>query len=255
MKKISILLLITTLFVLTGCVSLHSGMPTNSAQLNQGNFKYIKQNVSGYSMATYFIGIGGNRRFAMIAEAKSDLLEQFPLQQNQALVNVTVDFKTTSFLGLLLNLVYCTYSADVVEFEPLYVNNNSLQKENMHQANKTQNDTRIDNDLFVFENPTTKERYYIHPSIKSGNSYTMTFTEIKSEVEKKFKNDGYFLPYIEEFELLYKNIKNLPFIPKVVYWSAESQDGKIKCFDLLYGEIVLLNPSEKAALLPMFINK
>ena len=53
--KNKLLPLMAIVLVLTGCMSLHTGIPTNSVQLNQGNFKYVKQNVSGYSTATYFL--------------------------------------------------------------------------------------------------------------------------------------------------------------------------------------------------------
>jgi len=251
--KNKLLPLMAIVLVLTGCMSLHTGIPTNSVQLNQGNFKYVKQNVSGYSTATYFLGIGGNRRFAMIAEAKADLLEQFPLQKNQAFANVTVDFKTKSILGMLLNLVYCTYSADIIEFETVTKNPEIQQVKTPQEKGKTTSINRAVEEFFLFENPNTKERYYIHPLIKSEKIVTTTYAEAKVEMDNVFKLDGYFLPYMEELELLHKNINRLPFLPKGTYWSSESDGGKIKCFDMLLGKLVLLEPTDKAVVLPLYM--
>jgi hypothetical protein len=98
---------------LTSC-AFHSGMMNNSVQLNQNNFKYLR-NASGVAKTTKIIGIGGNDRQALVAEAKKDLLDNYPLKDGQALANIVVDFKTSIFLVVIETKV--TVTADIVEFK------------------------------------------------------------------------------------------------------------------------------------------
>jgi hypothetical protein len=92
----------------------HSGMMNNSVQLNQNNFKYVR-NAYGEAKTTKVLGIGGNDRDALVAEAKKDLLDNYPLKEGQALANIVVDFKTSLFLVIIENKV--TVTADIVEFK------------------------------------------------------------------------------------------------------------------------------------------
>ena len=45
------------------------------------------------------------------------MLASNPLKSNQAFANVTVNFKSAFYFGLLLRKVKCTVTADVVEFK------------------------------------------------------------------------------------------------------------------------------------------
>lgn len=113
MKKLSLVLILSIL--LTSCGAGLSGNFAGSAALSQKNFSYIK-NVKGVSQATYILGIGGLSREALAKEAKEGMLSKTPLKDNQALANVTVDYKTSSFLGVYAT-VKCVITADVVEFK------------------------------------------------------------------------------------------------------------------------------------------
>ena len=101
---------------LASCAAVHSGYMNNSASLSQPNFTYVQRNVQGSSTATYFLGIGGLGKETLVNSAKMNMMDVALLKDNQALVNTTVNFKNSVYLGLLVT-VTCTVTADVVEFK------------------------------------------------------------------------------------------------------------------------------------------
>ena len=115
MKQKLQLLFFSILFIslLSSC-AFHSGMMNNSVQLNQNNFKYVR-NASGEAKTSKLLGIGGLDKSALVAEAKMDLLSNYPLKDGQALANIVVDFKTSLLLILIETQV--TVTADIVEFK------------------------------------------------------------------------------------------------------------------------------------------
>lgn len=257
MKYINIYLLLISI-TFTSCVSVFNGFPTNSTQLNQANFHYVQQNVSGFSTAIYILGIGGNTHNSMIAEAKSDLLSAYPLGKNQALANVTVDFKFQSILGVLYSMKVCTYTADIVEFDnptdvssvPLKVNTATSTL----ASPATLKDTVSipENWTFLFENRETKEKYGTHNDFTQDAKYQkVTYVSANTLVNSFYADKGYFLPYIDELMYIYKNIGKYNFIPRKTFWSSELQDGKVKCFNMAFGQMVLLDKNETAYVLPM----
>ena len=112
--KSSVILLVTVL--LTSCSGYHSGYMASSASLNSANFSYIKQDATGKSTATYILGIGGLAKETLVNNAKQRLLIENPLKSNQALSNLTVNFKNSFILGIV-STVTCTVTADIVEFK------------------------------------------------------------------------------------------------------------------------------------------
>ena len=118
MKK---LLLIKTAALLTivsfvSSCAMHSGYITSSASLNSNNFRYIKRDVKGTAKATYVFGIGGFSHMALVDAAKKDLTKHFHLGNNQALVNLTLNWKQTYVLPFAMTR-RCTVTGDIVEFE------------------------------------------------------------------------------------------------------------------------------------------
>lgn len=101
--------------LLSGC-AMHAGYMTNSASLTQANFSYVQMNIKGDSRATYVLGIGGFNKNTLVNFAKQQMLADHPLKNNQALVNVTVNFKRATVLGIYTE-VNCRVTADVVEFK------------------------------------------------------------------------------------------------------------------------------------------
>ena len=114
-KFTKILGVLSLALLLSSCAAFHSGSMEGSASLSSANFVYVKQNVRGYSQATYIFGIGGLAKETLVADAKIDLLRSNSLSSNQALANVSVNFKTSVYLGIVTTLG-CTITADIVEF-------------------------------------------------------------------------------------------------------------------------------------------
>ena len=115
MKK-SIIIAVACCF-LASC-AMHGGYVTNSAALGTNNFAYVKRSIEGTAKATYIFGCGGLSRQALVEEARQDLLKNFPIQDNQAFVNITVSFKMTYVLPIFMENK-CTVSASVVQFNPI----------------------------------------------------------------------------------------------------------------------------------------
>ena len=111
----SIFLLLFTV-LLTSCAASLAGNMSGSAALSSNNFSYVQKNVHGMSQATYILGIGGMKREAIVNEAKVKMLANNALRDNQALANLSVDFKHSNFLGIV-KTVKCYVSADIVEFK------------------------------------------------------------------------------------------------------------------------------------------
>lgn len=102
------------LFLFSSCGH-HYGNLIGSAALSEANFKYVEQNVSGIAEANYVFGIGGLKKQTLLQEAKKNLMEVYPIGENQALVNVSVNWKTSFFLPFYFK-TKCIISADIVEF-------------------------------------------------------------------------------------------------------------------------------------------
>ena len=115
MKKYLLVSSVLLSFLLSGCFATHSGYLNNSASLSQANFKYVKRSISGESIATTVLGIGGLGRQAMVDEAKSDMLRGVNLKSNQTIANSTVSWKNSFYLGLFITNK-CTVTADIIEF-------------------------------------------------------------------------------------------------------------------------------------------
>lgn len=115
MRKIVYLLVFGFIISMYGCVAFHNGQYFSTTQLNTNNFDYVSTNAEGIASVGYFLGLGGMKRSSLIGEAKKDLLMKNKLRRNQALANVTVNFKTSSVLGIYIQMK-CVMTADIVEF-------------------------------------------------------------------------------------------------------------------------------------------
>src|SRR5208283_2758116 len=89
---------ITIAILVSGC-AMHSGYMLNSAALGSANFSYVRQNISGETEITYFLGFGGIDDETLVDMAKRKMLGNHPLKSNQALANLTVNFKSSYYLG------------------------------------------------------------------------------------------------------------------------------------------------------------
>lgn len=114
MKNIIKVSLLTILLIMVSSCALHTGVMSNSAQLSHANFTYVKKGLYGTCQTTRILGFGGVFKADLVEEAKKEMLEDYELQANQALANVTVDWKHSRFI--LVKTTKCSVSADVVEF-------------------------------------------------------------------------------------------------------------------------------------------
>ncbi len=111
MKLFPIYLLI--LFVFSSCsyhigsISGGSAVITNE-QLSNIRFAY------GTANTTHVLGIGGNRKEALVLEAKRNLYLNSNLKQGQAIGQTTIDFKRTIFFPVWTTRV--TLSAEIIDF-------------------------------------------------------------------------------------------------------------------------------------------
>lgn len=115
-KQIFKFLIFVALIATLSSCALHNGYMVNSASLSANNFSYQKMNVSGTSAVTYVFLLGGLSDEYLVNDAKVDLLNKNPLQPNQALVNLTIDWRTTYVLPFSITK-RCTVAADIVEFK------------------------------------------------------------------------------------------------------------------------------------------
>ena len=114
MKKLHVFFaFLAFVFLLSGCAS-PIGIMSSDAALGSNNFHY-KGIATGSAQTTLIFRIGGLGKEGLVAEAKKDLLTNYPLEDGQALANVTVDFKVSMVLFIVTRKA--TVTADIVEFE------------------------------------------------------------------------------------------------------------------------------------------
>lgn len=113
-NKILIAVLVVT--TITSCVSLHGGMTSSSVSLSSNNFTYIAQGVQGSASVTQYVALVPGFRKTLINDAKNEILKKYPLKNNQALANITIDIKNNLILGPVVRITKCTVTADIVEF-------------------------------------------------------------------------------------------------------------------------------------------
>ena len=114
MKNIIKLSAFAILMIMVSSCAIHTGVMSNSAQLSHANFTYVKKSLYGTCHTTRILGFGGVFKADLVEEAKKDMLSGYELQANQALANVTVDWKHGRYI--LVKTTTCSVSADVVEF-------------------------------------------------------------------------------------------------------------------------------------------
>lgn len=115
MKKVFRLLIFVIGVLSFSSCAVHNGYMNGSASLSEANFDYAKTSISGEASTLKVLGIGGLAKKAIVEEAKKNMLKNNPLKSNQALANVTVNWKNGFYFIVQTNK--CTVTADVVEFK------------------------------------------------------------------------------------------------------------------------------------------
>ena len=114
MKNIIKLSAFVILMIMVSSCAIHTGVMSNSAQLSHANFTYVQKGLYGTCQTTRVLGFGGVFKADLVEEAKKEMLEDYELQANQALANVTVDWKHSRYI--IVKTTKCSVSADIVEF-------------------------------------------------------------------------------------------------------------------------------------------
>jgi hypothetical protein len=109
MKQIGILI---TLLLFLGSCAFHSGMITPVGTQTSKSQKYVDIAV-GYSKASYFMGLGGTGKNALINDAKRNMFLSYKLKPGQSFENISLDIKSTCIL--LYQKREIIVIADVVE--------------------------------------------------------------------------------------------------------------------------------------------
>ncbi|MCB2219004.1 MAG: hypothetical protein KQI35_01325 [Bacteroidetes bacterium] len=115
MKNVTKLFMLAVFVAFMTSCAMHTGYMNNSASLSDANFSYVSQSISGSAETMHVFGIGGLEKQALVEEAKAEMLKNNPLQPNQALANVTVNWKNSFLIVVMISKV--TVTADVVEFK------------------------------------------------------------------------------------------------------------------------------------------
>lgn len=159
-------ILLFLLPLLSGSCAFHTGMMTGNASLSADNFKIIRQ-AHGYAYTTHVLGIGGNGKSGLVAEARNNLYQNYPLKPGQALANVTVDFKRTWAFIFFTTQVYIT--ADIVDFSL----NRSSTEDSVQSADPTLRSEGKEID--ALDAVTSKDGYHLNDEVlfkKNFRTYT-----------------------------------------------------------------------------------
>jgi hypothetical protein len=116
LKQMKKFMLLSVLTLLISSCAFHKGYISDSSYLGSNNFTYVKTNVEGKASTIRLLGIGGFSKQTLVNDARKDLLTKNPLQDGQALVNITVSWKITFVLPLYMG-ENCTVSASIVQFK------------------------------------------------------------------------------------------------------------------------------------------
>jgi hypothetical protein len=108
------LFVVLTCIVVSSC-AVHSGNMASSGSLSAANFSYVKKGIKGEAKVTYVLAFGGLAKKSLIDKAKQQMLESYDLKDNQALSNLTVNYKSSFFP--FYRTVRCIVTADVVQFK------------------------------------------------------------------------------------------------------------------------------------------
>lgn len=104
------LLSLTIIVFLSGC-AFHSGMMTANPEYIKPEYE-LKSTVRASAKSTRIFSIGGLGKEALVAEAKDNLYEFYPLRNQEAYVNLSVDFR--DFIFLFYHRTKATITADII---------------------------------------------------------------------------------------------------------------------------------------------
>lgn len=110
--KIQLALLFSSLYFFSSCAN-HAGYLSSNAVITNSDFKIIGLAV-GEAQSTKVFWLGGNRKNALVLDAKNDLYAKNKLESGQALTNITVDFKHGYYIFFATTKVFV--SGEIIDF-------------------------------------------------------------------------------------------------------------------------------------------
>lgn len=148
MKTATRIFSLFTFALLFNSCAFHSGVMTGSAALSDANFKVVDYAI-GTSETFKVFGLGGVATDALVLEAKRNLYKNYPLENGQALANVSVDFKRSFFPIVSINKV--VISADIVDFNEDAIVKSKNTEFPIKLDNERENDLRLSSEMVYFE--------------------------------------------------------------------------------------------------------
>ncbi len=104
---------------MSSCVATTGLISNNLAtvvELRQSNYKIVDK-VSGSSTVRYILGLGGNKKAALVAQARANMLRRAELVGgSKAIINEIVEEKNQNILGTFIIKKTITVNAHVIEF-------------------------------------------------------------------------------------------------------------------------------------------
>lgn len=157
--------------------------PTN----NLKNVQYINT-AFGSSQATHYMGLVGNKHDAMVLEAKSNMMKNFPLNGNQYYANYAVDVKKKNLI--VLQSILVTVSADIVQ------DKSSEYDENYSYEFKSKLGIPETNLFFSIGDTVVdaKMTYYIIESNQGANFVVKPLVGIELRYSRLIKNQAELFP-------------------------------------------------------------
>lgn len=113
MRKI--LYALGVLIALNGCTSFHYGSLAGGAYPPSPDYQIIGTRIAT-SSTFHVLGFGGNKKEALIFDAKQQLYANYPLSKGQHFVNFTMDYKKTFYP--FCSRLQLTLAADIVAEDP-----------------------------------------------------------------------------------------------------------------------------------------
>ena len=173
--------LIIGVFSISSC-AFHNGYINNSVSLNQVNFKYTEFSISGTSSTLKIFGIGGLNKYAIVEEAKVEMLKSHPLKPNQALANITLNWKSEFYFMVIIN--HCTMTADIVEFN----DSSPISKKKLELTQKVKYKDEVQNEQKGDLSEKAKRINLIKNSSNVTETNYKSISEVKTGDVVKFKS-------------------------------------------------------------------
>lgn len=122
--KANVLSVLSGLILLSSCAFHSSSISGGSAVITNDQFSSIDF-AYGTARTIHVLGVGGNKKDALLLEAKRNLYANYQLSPTQAVGQTTVDFKRTLVFPVLITKV--VVSSEIIDFASSPLDTTSMQ--------------------------------------------------------------------------------------------------------------------------------